>query len=163
MKTKAAWLIVFSWFWKVMSFLNQIKNLLGWSLFLCYCIMSILSNFASEESRNVARQRNVDGYENMCWQKLENVFKMFPASIPTLIRKSRPRPRSAIRIAPSPRPRPIRTYELLPINMDEFEKWKWQKPNQYQEMLDIIGKYLVSVKRMEGMPHKKAWGFFNQK
>ena len=52
---------------------------------------------------------------------------MLPASIPTLIRKSRPRPRPAIRIAPTPRPRPIRTYELLPINIDEFEKMEMTK------------------------------------
>ena len=35
--------------------------------------MSILSNCMTEELRNVARQRNIDGYENM-FRQLENIF-----------------------------------------------------------------------------------------
>ena len=72
--------------------------------------MSILLNFTTEECRNVARLRNVDGYENMSRQQLKNKFTTLSASISTPILisrpRSRPRPRTEIRIPPTPRPRP---------------------------------------------------------
>lgn len=53
--------------------------------------MSRLSNFMTEEIRTVAGLRNVDVYENMSKQELENIFTTQSASIPTPIRISRPR------------------------------------------------------------------------
>ena len=53
--------------------------------------MSRLSNFMTEEIRTVAGLRNVDVYENMSKQELENIFTTQSASIPTPIQISRPR------------------------------------------------------------------------
>ena len=78
--------------------------------------MPVLLNFITEELRNVARLRNVDGYENMSRQQQKNIFTTQSASIPTPIpiNETRCRPRSKprhqkfeieIRIPPTPRPR----------------------------------------------------------
>ena len=78
--------------------------------------MPVLLNFITEELRNVARLRNVDGYENMSRQQRKNIYTTQSASIPTTIpiNKTRCRPRSKprhqkfeieIRIPPTPRPR----------------------------------------------------------
>ena len=76
-----------------------------------------LSNLTIEESRTVARLRNIDGYENTSTQELENVFAMLSASIPTPIPIARPRPRSVTGIPHPlrPRSRPICIIETLPI------------------------------------------------
>ena len=68
--------------------------------------MSVLLNFTTEELRNVARLRNVDGYENMSGQQLKSKFTTLSASISTPILISSSRPRTEIRIPPTPRPRP---------------------------------------------------------
>ena len=84
----------------------------------------------TEEIRNVARLRNVDVYENMSKQELENIFTTQSASIPTPISISRPRPAISIPPTPRPRPRPTHTCEPPSIEMDEFKKRKLQKPDQ---------------------------------
>ena len=91
------------------------------------------SNSETEELINVRRQRYVYGYENMSRQQLENIFTMPSASIPTPIPISRlgPRPRPAIRFPSVPIPRSRRISELLPIDMDEFDKMEMIKPDQY--------------------------------
>ena len=49
--------------------------------------------FTTEELMNVTKLRNVDDYESMSIQELENIFKMLSVSISTLIPVSRARPR----------------------------------------------------------------------
>lgn len=45
--------------------------------------MPSLSNFTTEELRNVTRLRNVDRYENLSRQQLENIFTTLSASTMT--------------------------------------------------------------------------------
>ena len=61
--------------------------------------MSILSDFMTKELKAVARLRNIDGYETMPRQQLENIFTLPLPSITTSILISRPRPRPAPRLA----------------------------------------------------------------
>ena len=53
----------------------------------------------------------------------------------------RPEPGFAIRFLSTltPRPRTRPSTELLPIDLDEFEKMKWRKADQYQKILGMIG------------------------
>ena len=53
--------------------------------------MPSLSNFTTEELRNATGLRNVDGFENLSRQQVENIFTTPSAS--TMIFRSRPRPR----------------------------------------------------------------------
>ena len=73
-------------------------------------MMSILSDFMTEELKAVARLRNIYGYENILRQQLQNIFTLPLTSITTSIPISRPRPRPAPRLAfrfpPSPIPGP---------------------------------------------------------
>ena len=43
--------------------------------------MSSLVNFTTEKLRNLPRLRNIDNYENMPRQQLENIFTTLSASI----------------------------------------------------------------------------------
>ena len=80
----------------------------------------------------------------MSRQQLGNINTSPSASraIPIQISRLRTRLRPAIRFPPPPppptlMPRPRRTSELLSIDMEEFEKIKWQKPDLYQKILGI--------------------------
>ena len=101
-----------------------------------------LSHFTTEKLMNVARLRNVNDYENMSRQQLENIFTMLSVSIPTAIQISTPKPRPgpAIKFSLTPIPRPRRTPEPLhPADMDEFEKMECEKPGPYHKILGING------------------------
>ena len=78
---------------------------------------------------NVARQRNVNGCENMSRQQLENIFAMLSAFIPTAIpiSTSKFRPRPAIKLSSSPILRPRRTPEPLPVDMEKFQEMEMEK------------------------------------
>ena len=54
--------------------------------------MLSLSHSTTEELMDVAKLRNVDDYENISRQELENIFTMLSVSISTPIPVSRPRP-----------------------------------------------------------------------
>ena len=59
-------------------------------------------------------------------------------AIPIQISRPRTRLRPAIRFSPTLMLRPRCTSELLSIDMEEFEKIKWQiKPDLYQKVLGI--------------------------
>ena len=93
--------------------------------------------------KNVARLTNVDGYENMSWQQLENTFTMLSASVTTPIPISairsiswttyQNRPRLATRLPSTRRARPRLTPEHLSINMDELEKVEMTKTRSITE------------------------------
>ena len=72
--------------------------------------MSALSNWTTEELRNVAGLRDIDGYEKMSRQELENIFTT-SGSIST-----------GILI-----PIPLCILEILPIDVDELEKMEMEK------------------------------------
>lgn len=78
--------------------------------------MSTLSNWTTEELRNVAGLRDIDGYEKMSRQELENIFTT-SGSISTGILIPRPRPRLI----------PLCILEILPIDVDELEKMEMEK------------------------------------
>lgn len=88
--------------------------------------MSSLVNFTTEKLRNLPRLRNIDNYENMPRQQLENIFTTLSASIWTPTPVSRPRPRPhfvpAKRILPVSRPITRHTAEHVSTDMDECEK-----------------------------------------
>ena len=88
--------------------------------------MSSLVNFTTEKLRNLPRLRNIDNYENMPRQQLENIFTTLSASIWTPTPVSRPRPRPyfvpAKRILPVLRPITRHTAEHVSTDMDECEK-----------------------------------------
>ena len=77
---------------------------------------------------NVARQRNVNGYENMSRPQLESIFTILSALIPTAISisTSKFRPRPAIKLSSSPILRPRRTPETLPVGMEKLEKMEME-------------------------------------
>ena len=51
--------------------------------FFCASIMSSLSNLAIQKIRNIAKLRNVDGYEDMSREQPEPISTQMLAYIPT--------------------------------------------------------------------------------
>ena len=99
--------------------------------------MSSLANFTTEKLKNVARLRNIDNYENMPRQQLENILTTSSASIwtPTPVSRPGPRPQviSANRISPVSRPITRHTTEHVPTDMDECEKTETVKTRPITE------------------------------
>ena len=117
-----------------------IKKPHGLKFFVCATY-----HFTTEELKNVTRLRNVDGYQNISRQQLEN--KTPSASIPPSIPVSRPsprsRPRSRSRTAirtPQPQDQHLDKHlNLFQLIWMGLKKWKWQKPDQYQKIFGISG------------------------
>ena len=68
--------------------------------FFCASIMSNLLNLRTEELRKIDKLRNVDVYENISREQLQNIFTTPPASIPTPTPITSPIPRPIIRTLP---------------------------------------------------------------
>ena len=104
---------------------------------------------------NVARLRNVDGYENMSRQQLENIFTMLSTSTPTpiLISRPRPRPKTAIRFPTNPTPKARRTPESPLIEKDGLGKMKMAKTRSISK--NTWYQWYGSVKTVA---NKNLWG-----
>ena len=62
-----------------------------------------------------------------------SAYILTPIPTPILIPRPRPRPKPAVKIPPTPRPRPKWIPELIPVDMDEFDKMEMaKKTDQYQ-------------------------------
>ena len=128
--------------------------------------MSRLSNLTAEESVNVGRLKNVNGYGNMSRQQLENIFKAPSEYIPKSIPISRlmPRPRPAIRISPTLIPTPRCTPEAFIIDVDELKKMEMAKTrsipeNTWYQCYDWLISHITGSKFESDARQKVLWLF----
>ena len=97
--------------------------------------MLSLSHSTTEELMDVAKLRNVDDYENISRQELENIFTMLSVSISTPILVSRPSLDLKIRLTSTTRTRPRCITEPRPTDIDEFEKMEMVKTRPILELI----------------------------